>query len=73
MSAIRAANKFLIFMFFPFAGLKMRENNDAYSILQEVRERSARKKCEQEVREARRIKILFPANLVFYAALSRSR
>jgi hypothetical protein len=29
----------------------MRENSGAYSILQEVRERSARKKCEKEVRE----------------------
>jgi hypothetical protein len=57
MSAIRAANKFLAFTFFPFLGLKMRENSGSYSIL---REGSARRKCEKEVREARRIKILYP-------------
>jgi hypothetical protein len=61
MTAIRAANKFLAFTFFPFLGLKMRENSGSYSILREgsarrkcekeVREGSARRKCEKEVRE----------------------
>jgi hypothetical protein len=61
----------------------MGENGDFYSILHEVRERSARKKCEKEMRErnarkkcekemreARRIKILYPANFFFMQRFS---